>query len=813
MTSIRPMQITLLLCLASSCLLADADDDWKSVHFQAFAGVPKEHGIASIEMEYSEGGISELAKRDIEAALHDAAVWYKGHGFPGPALETIVSTDDGDAYRVYVCSKNHRACNGGVAPRNAAEAKYFAGGCPQSSGRTRYITYSQEAVLDSHGRLSEKGYQTVAHEFFHAIWYATRASKSDTACRSGNWILEGLADATAWDIAEEKWDGLMYPASTSDREIGKRWGTRTYHHRLPQAECKMMPIPNDPTDEYCFPMGYRTSSFWRFLANTHPRGWKVMVSGKGGAKGLLDFTFVNPRNLNWRHEVRWLDDGLRKRFNYGLNAMYAAFVTFYAYSVPPYTDFFNNLDEPGVMDKWTETLFEPCASVDLSGATTQKVNLKIDRLAARCLWVKSTGGQGAMQVTFQAGHDEYKLLDDIWISMPGTTLLVRASEVGHFDNGPYRYLATWKDFDQDASKRQLYLVTNISKQPSQSEPREFELVVSIPGGGNSFVGPLPPRNFVPTPEKPEHKKHADTLQKRISDTQKRLVDQAHEDKETPRPDMSSGTRIRRDPDKRECRNPFKYSPCGPQMHISLSVLPGTYLAPSQVSTIGGTTTQFMGAGLATGRTRLSSSHEEQQAVQGVINAIDGSQINISTPFFDYGFTGTFDSAKIRVRMADGSHHEAFGPPDQSGQMPLTGRVTIEEYSPFVISGHYSAQLAEMVPVPGRNPVYQARDTINGTFTSVAPWVADERKQRITQDKDEAFDELMNSIGISPALIRSVGGQPETQGSSTGSGPGSGAGSGEGSGEDYGGCSCKCEDRAFADELCELFCEEEFAACE
>ena len=29
----------------------------------------------------------------------------------------------------------------------------------------------------------------------------------------------------------------------------------------------------------------------------------------------------------------------------------------------------------------------------------------------------------------------------------------------------------------------------------------------------------------------------------------------------------------------------------------------------------------------------------------------------------------------------------------------------------------------------------------------------------------------------------------------------------------GDCSCECDYRQFADELCELFCEEEFAACD
>ena len=99
-----------------------------------------------------------------------------------------------------------------------------------------------------------------------------------------------------------------------------------------------------------------------------------------------------------------------------------------------------------------------------------------------------------------------------------------------------------------------------------------------------------------------------------------LVEQAHEDKKSLSGDMSDGTRIRRDPKKPECRNPFKYSTCGPQMHITLSILPGTYLLPGQVSTTGGMMAQFMGGGLAMGQTMLSGSHEETREVYAMMDA-------------------------------------------------------------------------------------------------------------------------------------------------------------------------------------------------
>ena len=108
----------------------------------------------------------------------------------------------------------------------------------------------------------------------------------------------------------------------------------------------------------------------------------------------------------------------------------------------------------------------------------------------------------------------------------------------------------------------------------------------------------------------------------------------------------------------------------------------------------------------------------------------------------------------------------------------------------------------------RPPIYRRRETVTGTFSSVVPWMSDERTQVVAESAEQLGDDVANSMGISAEMVHRM----KREGSFPGSG-GSAAGSGSGGGAAISGdCSCDCGFREHADELCELFCEEEFAAC-
>lgn len=821
---------------------------WPTLQFEVFAGNPFVGselyevfgGYEWFESEDFLFSLDDDVAREIERAFHEAAVWYQEHGFPPPELEPIVETDDGPAYRVYVCSYEwdqwawdrivnfanqftegdlHRFELGqietewsrcGANPANTDQnAGAYRRDCPQNAGgRTRIIYINKDSAIGDDGRLTELGYQTLAHELVHAMVPNTALGQSDPDCKLNQWISEGLADAIGWDVAEELWRH-RYSPSQHDSDITKRWGYRPYVERLPNSGS--VPIPGMPAN-VTLKAGYATSSFWRFIADAHPRKWNVLVAaGRDGPPGLLDLPL---EGTGWRSEVNWIDKGLRGKFNYGLNAMYAAFVGHFSYSVPPFGRYREKPPESQeVMDHWTKLLFEPCASVDLSTASQQSVRLQIKGLAARCIWVEPTGVAGALQVTFQAGSDDLSLLDDIWISRPGTTLQVRASQTGQLPDGPTRYIASWKDFPQDGNERTLYVISNLASQPDRSKPREITLAVSRPSNTNNARGSLPARRAAAVPRKPEFKKRAETLSKQRSATQKMINQQMNLDKETLTADVSSATVISRHTNNGNCPEPFKYDVCGPYLSITLSLMPGTYIIPGSATAQGGAAAQVFGGLQAMSQTSMFDTTERVQELTARLDSIDAHHVNIAIPLIDYGETGSFSNARIDVGMSGERQWSAIGPMDQHYRSPLTGRVTIEEYTPYVIRGSFVAPLAEFLPGAGPNdpPIFTPRQTISGTFTSVAPWLADERVTMINDTREEITDDVVNTLGISPEMVYRLKQDGTIPGGDDAPVPGAGSSSGGGllSNE----CTCECDTMETADELCELLCEQEFAACE
>jgi hypothetical protein len=72
------------------------------------------------------------------------------------------------------------------------------------------------------------------------------------------------------------------------------------------------------------------------------------------------------------------------------------------------------------------------------------------------------------------------------------------------------------------------------------------------------------------------------------------------------------------------------------------------------------------------------------------------------------------------------------------------------------------------------------------------------------------DDVGKALGVPAATMRSLRQQGVIPG---GESPGTPSSGGGGSGAAVGGgCDCDCANKGTVDELCEFFCEEEFAAC-
>jgi hypothetical protein len=376
---------------------------------------------------------------------------------------------------------------------------------------------------------------------------------------------------------------------------------------------------------------------------------------------------------------------------------------------------------------------------------------------------------------------------------------------------PGKFIASWRDLGQDGSKRTLYIVSNAADEASETQPRTVTLSVAKPGNTNSaWVGPLPPAPVAARPQPPSYDRHAKRLSKQQRDTAKMIEDQMNLDKQSLNPNVSNSTTVRRHSDQPGCPEPFKYSACGPRLQINLELMPGTYVSPGGANAQGGIAAQAMGGFQAMSQTSLFDTEQTMKALQARVDAIDGSAVNIAIPLIDYGFSGSVPNAAISVKMSGGRSWRAFGPPDEQGRTRLTGTVTIEEFTPTVIRGSFTAPLAEL-EAGEQGPIYRSRQTVTGTFTSVAPWQNDERVQILPDSTEQMADEIANTLGVPADVIYSMKQKGTLPGGSTA--PAAGAGTSSASGGAIGGeCSCECAMRKYADELCELFCEEEFAAC-
>ncbi|MDP6952826.1 MAG: hypothetical protein QGF53_08705, partial [Alphaproteobacteria bacterium] len=93
-------------------------------------------------------------------------------------------------------------------------------------------------------------------------------------------------------------------------------------------------------------------------------------------------------------------------------------------------------------------------------------------------------------------------------------------------------------------------------------------------------------------------------------------------------------------------------------------------------------------------------------------------LQIVIPAIEYGFSGTADNAQITLADADG---------------PLSGHVTIEEYTPFMLRGSFSAERH-----------------IVGTFSVAAPWQGDPRSVSLSAS-DTADDIRQDLVERFPSL--------------------------------------------------------------
>ena len=806
-TATRPVFAALVLFLfITSSLSAVADGSWPTTRFKVFAGNPYtgpnsnaigdpgRGGFDYIEFEDLSETLSAEARLEIESAFTEAAQWYKKMGLPAPVLEPLKEDEEGLFYQVYVCKRaslpNFSSC-GDNPPPAARPAGSYSAFCDSPGSRSKYMVINRVKAIDG-SELTEEGYQTIAHELMHAILANTKFGKRNRSCSVRYWITEGIPDAISFDLVEKKgWETRYSPNNTNDY-ILKEYGIRAYSKSVAE---------HNEEDKYT------TSSFWRFVADLNG-GWKELLTDPKG-KGLFDSTMPGRRaddrsREDWKAEVDWLNRALDGKFSRDLSEVYSLFVNNIIFRIPPVEDYRDKSPEQ-TLPRWAELLYGQCAIVNLKGNTRQTITLELEELSAGCIVVEPLDVPGLIQVSFQSSSPDESLLKDIRIGQAGTAIDVRALRASTKDDIAPGYLAGWLGYQQDGQKRTFYVVSNVALDAKNTKPRMVTLTVTRTEIYNNGIAtaPLPVARVAERPMKPSFKKHARSLVQQQAATRRMIEEQMNLDKESLNPNVDSAVNTSRRLNHPDCEEPFKYSVCGPHLIISLGLMPGTFIVPGQTNTQGGPAAQVFAAMQAMSATSLNAG-ADAQALSDWLDSIDGNKVGIAIPLIDYGYSGTISNAAINVGMSGGKTLRAIGPPDENSRTELRGSVTIDEYSPFVISGSFRAPLAEF----DESGAYRSQETISGRFTSAAPWLNDERVTFEMDSIQEMADDIADTMGIPAGMINAMKEDGTMPGYSS-----SGTNTGAGGSSTEVGCNCECSTKPFADELCELYCEEEFAACE
>lgn len=281
------------------------------------------------------------------------------------------------------------------------------------------------------------------------------------------------------------------------------------------------------------------------------------------------------------------------------------------------------------------------------------------------------------------------------------------------------------------------------------------------------------------------------------------------------PYSPNGATVKRNPKGNLCvmSQPFEFLACGPATTISLALMPGMYGSLDHTTTQGGQAAQIMdqllGAGQVTGPNTL-----EELARQA--DAVDGSSITITIPLIDYGYTGTFRNAAISMNRANRDSHysiyEAVGPrdalPGAEKGFPLSGQVTILEYTPWVLRGTFSAAMVDKAQsdMTVDDPVLTVVHQLSGTFNVIGPWRGDDRAEvGVRQDLERSVRQDVGSVFELPGSVAA-----DAPPGAGGSGPGSAASTGSGSGA---ACDCSCNVVDSAPPACREACEGTYQACQ
>lgn len=783
---------------------------WQVTAFEVYEG-PRVKAADWREREAGEADptLNPAIVREIENYLFAVASQYSTMGFADPvaagALDSLVRNKAGEpVIRVYVYP--HPA-------DNAPYAFYTSGQACSDYGperRTLNINTNKFARGD---HISDTDYATLAHELFHAVMHASPFMRNEN-CRRGTWITEGMPDAISHYMARKLRNAQFKEELTPGNAlILKVYGGRDYSE----------PLNKPAGNQY----DYLTSSFWRHLAEVtaasrrsekHP-GAKPYQEHYGY---LVDFLGTRyPFGPGPTGEITWLDDTMRKHEHIRsmLAPIYADFVAAFAdhveWRINPAREKLGL--PPSSTAKWLRQGFSGCTgAAPVERGKPSTLELYLSPNTAGCFRINTSRGLIGGNVRIQITSDDLALLKRLRIGMPDGSLVSAGLPASRTGDNPV-HVAEW-NFPLLRAAGENFLISNMADQPATTRPARVLLHLSTDSWESSMTSAPPVANSPP----PVPTAGRSTRREQQKQRTRRAIAK-------PLENLKPVTKVERKLYDRECGEVRRrFNQCSSQLVISLSLSP-LVLEDNALAgqTAGGELLMEAFSAQGGGASVIQAQMQAGQDVDRYLRGIDASRITLSLPQLDYGFTGNLDNASVEVSRAGGDSYLSYGPrltvAGQRISKPPNGRVTIEEYTPLIIRGTFSADLVDPDnPGPDVAPIVSR--SITGSFLSASPYRLD---RDFDVDGDQVVQEGLNNslrqapfgAGVTTDIIRGSGVSAENlcaQGVDEDllKKLGFSAGCGDAGGGVVSTCSCDCERRQQEEEdpRCRQDCRRSWKNC-
>ena len=349
-------------------------------------------GVIDPDVEGNEDCVSDTRKAMIAQYAAEILPEFEKLGFLSPSpkrLGPVVENDAGqDVVRIYAVEDYD-----GVASTRAP-----CSGNAFDDRRVSFMTFSSKKLDRAP---TPQLYYILAHEMVHVIQNAQPyIHKADTDnCDITSWLQDATADAIAVYLTHKRFPSYLPPVTTG---IGKNiHGFRPVNKTFMWENDQFLPE-------------YRSSSFWRYLAERYHKGTYNFISDY---MFVPDLTTGTDDWLDWLNAVLRADKDIQSYTTGGLYRIYPDFLAQYAQWG---TEKYPHVGE----EAWLKGTFGGCETIILSPQqSTRGLNLSLEPLSGACIRVTvsglAAGEYGA--VKYMVYDSTESALDNLHLSTVYTT--------------------------------------------------------------------------------------------------------------------------------------------------------------------------------------------------------------------------------------------------------------------------------------------------------------------------------------------------------------------------------------------------------